>query len=254
MKLLLKMNKKLILHIPHSSTHIPLFEGYLVDSMALEKEMLKLTDWYTHDLFHSDADEMIIAGFSRIFCDPERFTDDSQEVMAQYGMGVLYEKSDAGEMIRNVTPELKAKVLADYYWKHHGRFSAAVNNQLNLFGKVTIVDCHSFPSKPLTRALDKNPDRPDFNIGTDPFHTPKELVDLSVSFFKEAGYTLGVDWPYKGSIVPLEHYQKNRNVSSIMLEVNRALYLKEPTNEKSESYSQIKQITSDYIRTIKNTL
>ncbi|MFN5250330.1 MAG: N-formylglutamate amidohydrolase, partial [Bacteroidota bacterium] len=74
------MNKKLILHIPHSSTLIPFFEGYVVDSMALEKEMLKLTDWYTHDLFHSDADEMIIAGFSRIFCDPERFPDDAQEV------------------------------------------------------------------------------------------------------------------------------------------------------------------------------
>ena len=32
---------------------------------------------------------MIVAEISRIFCDPERFTDDSQEVMAQYEMGVL---------------------------------------------------------------------------------------------------------------------------------------------------------------------
>jgi N-formylglutamate amidohydrolase len=248
------MNKKLILHIPHSSTLIPFFEGYVVDSMALEKEMLKLTDWYTHDLFHSDADEMIIAGFSRIFCDPERFTDDSQEVMAQYGMGVLYEKSDAGEMIRNVTPELKEKVLTAYYWKHHNKFNTAVNNQLNTYGKVTIIDCHSYPSTPLKRDLDKTPKRPDFNIGTDSFHTTKELIDISVSFFEKAGYTLGIDWPYKGSIVPLEHYQKNKNVSTIMLEINRALYLNEPTNKKSETYSQIKQITSDYIRTIKTTL
>ena len=248
------MNKKLILHIPHSSTLIPFFEGYVVDSMALEKEMLKLTDWYTHDLFHSDADEMIIAGFSRIFCDPERFTDDAQEAMAQYGMGVLYEKSDSGEEIRIVTPELKEKVLTAYYWKHHNKFNTAVNNQLNTYGKVTIIDCHSYPSRPLKRDLDKNPKRPDFNIGTDSFHTTKELIDISVSFFEKAGYTLGIDWPYKGSIVPLEHYQKNKNVSTIMLEINRALYLNEPTNKKSETYSQIKQITSDYIRTIKTTL
>jgi len=248
------MNKKLILHIPHSSTLIPFFEGYVVDSMALEKEMLKLTDWYTHDLFHSDADEMIIAGFSRIFCDPERFPDDAQEVMAQYGMGVLYEKSDSGEEIRIVTPELREKVLTSYYWQHHNKFNAAVNNQLDKYGKVTIIDCHSYPSKPLKRDLDKNPKRPDFNIGTDSFHTTKELIDISVSFFEKAGYTLGIDWPYKGSIVPLEHYQKNKNVSTIMLEINRALYLNEPTNKKSETYSQIKQITSDYIRTIKTTL
>jgi N-formylglutamate amidohydrolase len=174
--------------------------------------------------------------------------------MAQYGMGVLYEKSDAGEMIRNVTPELKAKVLADYYWKHHNKFNTAVNNQLNTYGKVTIIDCHSYPSRPLKRDLDKNPKRPDFNIGTDSFHTTKELIDISVSFFEKAGYTLGIDWPYKGSIVPLEHYQKNKNVSTIMLEINRALYLNEPTNQKSETYSHIKQITSEYIRTIKNSL
>lgn len=248
------MDRKLILHIPHSSTNIPLSEGYLVDSLALEKEMLKLTDWYTDDLFFSNEEEMIVAEFSRIFCDPERFTDDSQEVMAQYGMGVLYEKSDAGAEIRMVTPELKEKVLTSYYWKHHNKFTSAVNKQLDSFGSATIIDCHSYPGKPLHRDLDKNPKRPDFNIGTDSFHTPRELIDLSVSFFEKAGYTLGIDWPYKGSIVPLEHYRKNRNVSTIMLEINRALYLNEPTNQKSVTYYLTKQIVSEYIKTIKKSL
>ena len=248
------MEKKIILHIPHSSANIPLYEGYLVDSTVLDKEILRLTDWFTDDLFYSDEDEMIVADFSRIFCDPERFTDDAQEVMAQYGMGVLYEKSDNGDEIRIVTPELKEKVLTSYYWKHHHKFSLALKNQLDTNGKALIIDCHSYPSKPLKRDIDKNPKRPDFNIGTDSYHTPKELIDLSISFFKKAGYTLGIDWPYKGSIVPLEYYQKNKNVSTIMLEINRALYLNEPTNQKSETYSQIKQITGEYIRTIKNSM
>ena len=248
------MGEKIILHIPHSSTNIPLYEGYLVDSIVLDKEILKLTDWFTDDLFHSDEDEMIIAEFSRIFCDPERFTDDSQEVMSQYGMGVLYEKNDDGETIRRVTSELKEKVLRNYYWKHHENLSKAVNNQVNLFGNAIIIDCHSYPSEPLKRDLDQNPKRPDFNIGTDSFHTTKELIDISVSFFEKAGYTLGIDWPYKGSIVPLEHFQKNKNVSTIMLEVNRALYLNEKSNQKSELYNQTKQIVRQYIKTIKNSL
>jgi N-formylglutamate deformylase len=248
------MEQKIILHIPHSSTNVPLTEGYIVDSITLEKEILKLTDWYTDDLFFSKNDEMIVAEFSRIFCDPERFTDDSQEVMAQYGMGVLYEKSDNGEELRTVTPELKEKILQSYYWKHHDKLSAAVNRQLESFDKAVIIDCHSYPSQPLKRDLDKNPIRPDFNIGTDSFHTPTELIDISVSFFEKAGYTLGIDWPYKGSIVPLEHFQKNKKVSTIMLEINRALYLNEPTNQKSESYDQIKQTVNAYIQTIKNHL
>jgi N-formylglutamate deformylase len=248
------MDKKIILHVPHSSTKIPLYDGYLVDSSVLDKEILKLTDWFTDDLFYSDEDEMIIAEFSRIFCDPERFTDDSQEVMAQYGMGVLYEKSDNGDEIRMVAPELKEKILNTFYWKHHHKFSLAVNNQLENHGKAIIIDCHSYPSIPLKRDLDKNPKRPDFNIGTDVYHTPKVLIDLSVSFFEKAGYTLGIDWPYKGSIVPMEHYQKNKNVQSIMLEINRGLYLNEPSNEKSESYLKVKDITQQFIKTIKNSL
>lgn len=248
------MESKIILHIPHSSTNIPLKEGYIVDDNFLEKEILKLTDWHTEDLFYSNDDEMIVAEFSRIFCDPERFTDDSQEIMAQYGMGVLYEKSDNGEIMRNVTTEFKEKVLTEYYWKHHHKLNKAVNEQLNQFGKAIIIDCHSYPNKPLKRDLDKNPKRPDFNIGTDTFHTPQKLIDLSISFFKNAGYTLGIDWPYKGSIVPLNHYQKNKNVYTIMLEINRALYLKELTNEKSEKYSEIKKVTSEFIKTIKSSL
>ena len=89
------MERKIILHVPHSSTTIRLTDGYVINNDALAKEMLKLTDWYTDDLFQSDEHEMIKADFSRIFCDPERFTDDSQEIMSQYGMGVLYEKNDA---------------------------------------------------------------------------------------------------------------------------------------------------------------
>ena len=86
--------KQLILHIPHSSVKIPLLNGYIINDALLTSEILKLTDWYTDDLFHSGNDIMVTADFSRLFCDPERFSDDKQEIMSQYGMGVLYEKTD----------------------------------------------------------------------------------------------------------------------------------------------------------------
>ena len=248
------LNPQLILHIPHSSNNIPIKDGYVIDEISLNKELINLTDWYTDDLFYSADDEMIVADFSRIFCDPERFTDDAQEVMAQFGMGVLYEKTDDGELMRLVTPELREKVLSEYYWKHHQKFSKAVQNQLDLFGKALIVDCHSYPSIPLIRSLDKSSNRPDFNIGTDAFHTPQKLIDLSVSFFESTGYTLGVDWPYKGSIVPMEYYQKNKNVQTIMLEINRVLYLNEPTYEKSGNYLKIKKVVGEYVNVLRELL
>jgi N-formylglutamate amidohydrolase len=246
--------QKVILHIPHSSEIIPSFDGYLVTEEELKKEMLKLTDRYTDDLFFSADDEPVVAGFSRIFCDPERFPDDENEIMAQFGMGVLYEKSDEGKVIRTVTAELREHIMTHYYWKHHEKLNNAVNSQLVQFGKALIVDCHSYPGIPLKRDLDQTPNRPDFNIGTDSFHTPEHLIAISADFFKKAGYSLGIDWPYKGSIVPMQHYQKNNAVQSIMLEINRVLYMNESTGEKTERYSEIKEVTSEYIKVLKRSL
>ncbi|PKL85435.1 MAG: hypothetical protein CVV22_07700 [Ignavibacteriae bacterium HGW-Ignavibacteriae-1] len=246
------MKHQLILHIPHSSTRIPIREGFIVSKKELEEEILKLTDWHTEDLFHSDEDDMIIADFSRIFCDAERFADDSQEIMSQFGMGVLYENSDDGEVIRTISPALRERILQGYYWRHHQKLSQSVNQQLKSFDKALIIDCHSFPSTPLIRDLHKKLNRPDFNIGTDSFHTPQKLIDIAVAYFEKAGYTVGIDNPYKGTIVPIEHYNKKQNVQSLMLEINRKLYMDEPSNVKSDGYEKIKKVTQNFIRELKN--
>ncbi len=124
--------------------------------------------------------------------------------------------------------------------------------QLKNDGSCLIVGCHSYPSKPLIRDLDQRAARPDFNIGIDKYHTPQKLIDASIAYFEQKGFSIGVDWPYKGTIVPLEHYQKNKKVNSIMLEVNRKLYLNEPSNEKSEKYNETKKIVAGFIEMIKN--
>lgn len=146
-------------------------------------------------------------------------------------------------IIYNLTPIFNFQLICE-----------SKNGQLQSFGKALIIDCHSYPSIPLIRDLDKNPVRPDFNIGTDSFHTPQKLIDLSIAFFAEKGFSLGIDWPYKGSIVPLKHYQKDKRVSTIMLEINRALYLEEPTNLKSEKYLEIKKVTGEFLMMMREEL
>ena len=246
--------KKLILHIPHSSVNIPLFEGYIKDADKIKNELTKLIDWYTDELFYSKSDIMIIAPFSRIFCDVERFENDEDEIMSKVGMGVLYESCDDGSLLRKVSLILRSRIIKDYYWKHHNVLLEEVNKQLINDGSCLIVDCHSYPSKPLTRDLDQTANRPDFNIGTDKYHTPQKLIDASIAYFEQRGFSIGVDWPYKGTIVTLAHYQKNKKVNSIMLEVNRKLYLQEPSNDKSEKYNETKKIIGGFIEMIKNEI
>ena len=246
--------KKLILHIPHSSVNMPILDGYIQDADKIQNELIKLTDWYTDELFYSESDSMIIAPFSRIFCDVERFENDEDEIMSKVGMGALYESFDDGSLLRKVSPSLRSRIITDYYWKHHNALLEEVDKQLKNDGSCLIVDCHSYPSKPLIRDLDQTATRPDFNIGTDKYHTPQKLIDVSIAYFEARGYSIGVDWPYKGTIVPMAHYQKIKKVNSIMLEVNRKLYLNEPSNTKSEKYNETKKIIAGFIEMIKNEI
>lgn len=170
--------------------------------------------------------------------------------MAQYGMGVLYESTDEGKPMRTVEAAVREKILSTYYDPHHQTLEALADEQLQNAGKAVIVDAHSFPDTPFTRDLDQTQPRPVFNIGTDPFHTPQEWIDLSISFFENRGYSLGVDWPYKGTIVPLKHYNKENRIQSIMLEINRKLYLKNGSNKKSIEYNEIKRVVREYLEKI----
>lgn len=244
--------KKLVLHIPHSSSELPLLDGYVSTKDEIQDEIVRLTDWYTDDLFDSELDDKIIAPFSRIFCDVERFVDDELEEMSKFGMGVLYEKFDNGKLLRIVSPELKQDVLKNYYWTHHALLSKAVKTSLEQTESCLILDCHSFPAYPLTRAIVRDEIRPDFNIGTDSYHTPKHFIEESISYFETKGYTLGIDTPYSGSIVPMEYYQKDPRVNSIMLEVNRGLYLNDNSNEKSENYSKTKEVVQGYMNFLRS--
>ena len=246
--------KKLVLHIPHSSTEIPLIDGYVSSQDEIQQEIIRLTDWYTDDLFDSQVDDKIIAPFSRIFCDPERFSDDEYEEMASVGMGVLYEKTDNGEVMRKITPELRTKILDEYYWVHHKKLNNAVNQQLEKYGKAIIIDCHSMSDIPFIRDKDQNTKRTDYSIGIDSIHTSDELLQTTLNFFLDRGIEVAINSPYSGTLVPMEHYQKNENVQSIMIEVNRKLYLNDNSNKKSENYPVVKQLIQDYLEEIRQLL
>ena len=48
------------------------------------------------------------------------------------------------------------------------------------------------------------------------------------------GYSTARDQPFSGTIVPMKHYQKDRRVQSLMIEINRWLYLGEDYSVDSE--------------------
>ncbi|MFL2663507.1 MAG: N-formylglutamate amidohydrolase [Crocinitomicaceae bacterium] len=225
---------------------------YNVDQKTLKQEVLKLTDWHTDDLFlFEDAFTVKSKFFSCFFVMLNDSLKTPKRLWRNMAWALYTKKSDEGLTIRNINPIIREAILKDYYWPHHEKLNQTVEQQLKKFGKATILDCHSFPNKPFKRDLNQNQDRPDFNIGTDVFHTPKKLITLSNNFFNEKGFSVGLDWPYSGTIVPLSQYKKNKNVQSIMLEVNRSLYLDKNTNSRSKQYRETKDIIQEYLKLLK---
>lgn len=214
----------LIFHIPHASTHIPTDLGESLDKNLLQHEIHLLTDWATDEIFDVPKASKLIAKFSRIFCDVERLAD-ADEPMYAYGRGFFYTKTDAGQNLRQEDENLKNIIFRDYYQPHHNRLTDMVQEKLDRYGFATIIDCHSFADTPFNTDLDKSPQRPDICLGIDAFHTPRWLVEQIKHQLEQNGLSVSINTPYSGTLVPMKFFEKNLAVSSIMIEINRKLYM-----------------------------
>jgi N-formylglutamate deformylase len=231
-----------VLHVPHHSNYIPpaVRGQFLLTDEQLTRELILMTDEGSEELFNhgSDNARIVQAAVSRLVVDVERFTDDSKEKMVGVGMGVIYTKTAHNQPLRNKpTSSERNKLLNDYYYPHHEALEKQVEEALKKYNHCIIIDCHTFPSKPLPFELNQNPDRPDICIGTDDCHTSERLEKSFVTAFKEAGFKVSVNQPFAGALVPYKFYAaKDARVQSVMVEVNRILYMDETTGQRSDTF------------------
>jgi len=241
----------MLLHIPHSQKHIP--EEYLqyfhLSDSDLDVELLKMTDHFTDQLFEcsqSNCSEIIFP-VSRLLVDPERFVMDADEPMSARGMGCIYEKTHDQNPLKDCRA-IRQLLIDRYYETHHNQFTDLVNHELKQVGHSLIIDCHSFPKYPLLYEMDQKSDRAEICIGTDDFHTPHNLAVVVKEGFSKAGFSTALNEPFAGAIVPIEHYRKNKAVTSIMIEIRRDLYMDEVTGRKIENFATVKNAISEVLQ------
>jgi N-formylglutamate deformylase len=172
----------MILHIPHSSAVIPedLRDQFVLSDDALSAELLLMTDAFTDELFALAETMTVRFPVSRLVVDVERSRDDAQEPMSKKGMGMIYVRTASGRKLRRtLSSEEKNSLVSLYYETHHDALVREVEAELAEYGSALIVDCHSFPSRPLPCDRDKSVPRPRFCIGTDAFHTPRALAQAA---------------------------------------------------------------------------
>jgi N-formylglutamate deformylase len=223
----------------------------VLSNIELDVELTRMTDAYTDELFTMSGTMVVRFPVSRLIVDVERFENDADEPMSKVGMGKIPMKTSHGERLRR---ELGAdevnNLINEYYRPHHWALQAAVEKELAKRGRALIIDCHSFPSHPLPCDKDQTIPRPDFCVGSDSFHTSVALLALVVKELDKTGCSIKINQPYVGTIVPMAFYGNDKRVSSIMIEVNRSLYMEEATGEKSKGFDLVREQIQEVLKKI----
>lgn len=219
-----------ILHVPHSARETPaeVRAGIVLDDSALEQELDHIVDAHTAELAElaaglaERAPWRFVNRLSRLVVDPERFPDEREEMLA-VGMGAVYTRTTHREELRaaDTGPE---PLIARYFRPYARAMTEAVAERLAATGRAVIIDVHSYPSAALPYELHGDGPRPPVCLGTDPFHTPPELVASATEAFGD----VVLDSPFSGTYVPLEFHGRDPRVSALMVEIRRDTYMTEP--------------------------
>lgn len=234
------MRDYILIHVPHSSLYIP--EEYrkkcLITAEELDIENEFMCDYRVNDIF--DGEHSIVFPYSRLYCDIERFKDDS-EIMNKYGMGYIYTKTSTGKDMFKPSKIDKEKITA-IYDQYHEELNNKVSEILDKYNKCIIIDLHSYYSELVSRLFNYN-DLPDICLGVEDEYYSPELVSYLINSFKDYGYSVSINYPYSGSLVPSKFFgMKNTNIVSVMIELNKRVYL--------DDFDNFKKILIDIINKI----
>lgn len=224
--------RNILLHIPHSSIDFPKESAF--SFFDLNYDELLLIDYYTDELFLPEQPsakiQSVVFPYCRLYCDVERLINDPLE---KDGLGFHYNDDD-----RSFTTKEEAfSIYADYH--------VSVAKKLLSMGDGTLlIDCHSFSSIP--NMLNSNPPDIDICIGynDDKTRPDSTVIDRTVHHFKSLGYKVGINEPFSNS----KTFQAPMKYSSVMIEVNKKLYMDEMTLAKTEGFSPLKHTINELFK------
>ena len=246
------MKNNVIIHVPHASLNLPniFFDKIVLDKDYIERENIFISDYLVDKFIPQNYENVLQFNYSRLFCDVERFKDDKLEKMAKIGMGCIYEKDSNGNSFITINDQYRNTIINCYYDKHHKLLCDLAEKMINLYGRCYLVDLHSFSDAFVFKIFGID-NCPDICIGYQKEFGNDELLELTINHFKRYHYKVGINYPYRGSIVPDKYYyKKDPSVISIMIELNKRIYLDENKKLNDLKYGRLKKCMDEYFKNV----
>jgi N-formylglutamate deformylase len=261
----------LVFDSPHSGREYPTdFRFTAPDYVVRTAEDTHVDELYAAAPRHGAT--LIGALFPRAYIDPNRHLADLDESLidgtwpeplspgekTRLGLGLIWRLARPG------TPMYNRKLSVDevrhrierYYRPYHAALDQAVDGLHGRFGAVWHINCHSMKSVGNKMSPDAGRKRPDFVLGDrDGTTCAPEFTGMVGDALTGMGYSVALNDPYKGVELVRKHGRPHERRHSLQIELNRARYMNEKTNEKVPAFDRIAAdiarlvgVIADYVR------
>jgi N-formylglutamate deformylase len=129
-----------------------------------------------------------------------------------------------------------------YYSPYHQRLKQLLDQRHNQFGAVWHIDCHSMKSRGNAMNIDAGANRADIVVGNrDGQSAEDHFTALIVDSFRELGYSVSLNNPYKGGYLTQCYANPQQQRHSVQIEINRQLYMDESAFCRHQGFAVLQQ-------------
>ncbi len=245
------MTDNLLIHIPHASLNLPsdFWRDVTIDQAAAREQAKFMCDYKVDELVKGINCAKIIAKYSRLYCDVERFRDDAEEPMSQRGMGTVYTHLPGNVCYRQISAQRRTEIIQTVYDQHHAKLNKVSRQIVNQSGSCLVIDLHSYSDQLVNSIFGLTLNQPDICLGYEAEWFSQSKVEKLKTYIESLGLSCAINHPYTGALVPnWAYHAKDHRVCSVMLEVNKRIYLDGET-VKQKARREIGQII-DYLITL----
>lgn len=249
-----------LVEVPHSGLQVPpeLASELRTDPNAV----LSDSDMYVDRLYARAPRQgatLLVSRVSRYVVDLNRGPDEVDAAAVPKhprarripARGVVWRaRTDGTPLLREpLTVEQFARRIALYYEPYHRTLREVAAQIHRQHGHVVILAAHSMPSAGRRMLGGPEVRRADVVPGTRGRSTADgRIIDLVDSHFRQAGLSVKHDDPYRGGWTTASYGAPKRGQHVVQIELNRALYVDEQTNEiKTGDFERLQSVLDQLV-------
>jgi N-formylglutamate amidohydrolase len=251
---------------PHSGSEYPQDFGFAIDLPVLRR----MEDAYVERLF-GDVIEfgapLLHARFPRSYIDVNRALEDldtemiagtwphpvKPSVKSRNGKGLIWRTAqlDGNIYDRKLTVTEVEQRIGRCWRPYRAALESLLDETFARHARVLHINCHSMRSRGHERDPDGIGDRPDVVLGDrDGTTCDPAITDRAAALLRGMGYTVSVNHPYKGMDLIRDYSEPTVRRHSVMIEVNRKLYMDETSVTLHDGFDQLRADIAAWARAL----